>query len=158
MSEPTEIVVLNPMYWSDRAQQLAAILRQDRVVSPIGDPTGKVADPGSMLTIVGPGYWGTQPVELQNVLLMASGSLPLLEPGAGHLGVGISPSAQERLTFTVEEAAAVLGISRAFAYESVRRGDIPHIKIGRRILIPKAKLQELLSSPLVPDDESGAGS
>ena len=32
----------------------------------------------------------------------------------------------ERLTYSVEEAATVLGISRAFAYEPVQRGDIPH--------------------------------
>ncbi len=38
-----------------------------------------------------------------------------------------------RLTLTVEEAAQVLGISRAFAYEAVRRGEIPSIKIGRRV-------------------------
>ena len=32
---------------------------------------------------------------------------------------------QFRLTLTVEEVAATLGISRAFAYEAVRRGEIP---------------------------------
>jgi hypothetical protein len=33
------------------------------------------------------------------------------------------------LTVAVEGAAAILGISRAFAYASVRRGDIPSIRI-----------------------------
>ena len=42
-----------------------------------------------------------------------------------------------RLTYTVEEAAEVLGISRAFAYGGPpRRGEIPHLRICRRILIP----------------------
>jgi len=52
----------------------------------------------------------------------------------------------QRLTLTVEEAAMALGISRAFAYECVARGDIPCIRIGRRILIPKVALEKLLGS------------
>ena len=45
---------------------------------------------------------------------------------------------------TVEEAAVVLGISRATAYDAVSRGEIPCIRIGRRILIPKVALERLL--------------
>ena len=52
----------------------------------------------------------------------------------------------QRLTMTVEEAAIALGISRAFAYEAVTKGDIPCIRIGRRILIPKIALEKLLDS------------
>jgi excisionase family DNA binding protein len=52
--------------------------------------------------------------------------------------------APTRLTLTVEEAAAALGISRAFAYEAVRRGEIPSIRIGRRVLVPRAALGKLL--------------
>ena len=51
-----------------------------------------------------------------------------------------------RLTISVEEAAAALGISRTLAYESIRRGDLPVIRIGRRLLIPKHALDELLRS------------
>lgn len=52
----------------------------------------------------------------------------------------------ERLTLTVEEAAESLGISRAFAYEAVARGEIPCIRIGRRVLIPKVALDRLLNA------------
>jgi excisionase family DNA binding protein len=38
----------------------------------------------------------------------------------------------ERLTYTVEEAADALGISRAGAYEAVHRGEIPHLRSSRR--------------------------
>jgi excisionase family DNA binding protein len=55
------------------------------------------------------------------------------------------PSSEDRLTRTVEEAAKALGISRAIAYEAVNNGDIPTIRIGRRILVPKAALNRLLS-------------
>lgn len=50
----------------------------------------------------------------------------------------------ERLTYSVEEAADLLGISRAGAYDAVARGDIPHLRMGRRILIPKSALHRLL--------------
>ncbi len=52
----------------------------------------------------------------------------------------------ERLTYTVEEAAEKLGISRPVAYQAVNRGDIPVIRIGRRILVPVAALEKLLAN------------
>jgi len=50
----------------------------------------------------------------------------------------------DRLVFTVNEARQKLGISRGLTYEAIRTGKIPSIRIGRRILIPKAALQRLL--------------
>jgi excisionase family DNA binding protein len=50
------------------------------------------------------------------------------------------------LTYSVEEAAKLLGISRAFAYECVNRGLIPHIRMGRRLLIPRSALHMLVAS------------
>jgi len=46
----------------------------------------------------------------------------------------------ERLVVTVAEAGELLGISRAFAYELVARGELPVIRLGRRIVVPKAAL------------------
>jgi excisionase family DNA binding protein len=48
-------------------------------------------------------------------------------------------------TLTVEQAAKVLGISRGSAFDAVRRGEIPSVRIGRRILVPRARLEELLA-------------
>jgi excisionase family DNA binding protein len=50
-----------------------------------------------------------------------------------------------RLTLTVEEAAERLGISRNHAYASVKSGAIPAIRIGRRLLVPKAALERKLA-------------
>jgi excisionase family DNA binding protein len=50
----------------------------------------------------------------------------------------------ERRTLTVEECAKVLGIGRSAAYEAVRSGQIPTIRVGRRFLIPKSALDRLL--------------
>lgn len=53
----------------------------------------------------------------------------------------------ERLTMTVEEAGAALGISRATAYMLVNTGRLPAIRISdRRIIIPKKAISELLAS------------
>lgn len=49
-----------------------------------------------------------------------------------------------RKTLTVEEAAKLLGISRGLAYQGVRDGSIPSIEIGRRRLVPRARLMTLL--------------
>ena len=59
-------------------------------------------------------------------------------------------SSLQRKTYTVEEAARVLGISRNSAYEAVRLGQVSHLKIGRRIIIPRAALERMLE--LQPGD------
>lgn len=48
-----------------------------------------------------------------------------------------------RLVVTISEAAAFLGISRSFAYELVRRGELRVIRLGRRQVVPKLSLLEL---------------
>jgi excisionase family DNA binding protein len=49
-----------------------------------------------------------------------------------------------RLTWTVTEAAELLGISRASAYEAAHRGELPTRVIGRRMLVPRVALLRLL--------------
>jgi excisionase family DNA binding protein len=55
-----------------------------------------------------------------------------------------------RPTLTVQETADLLGISRWLAQQAVRRGDLPVLRIGRRILIPRARLQALLVGEATP--------
>ena len=45
---------------------------------------------------------------------------------------------------SIEETAQMLGISRAAAYQAAARGDIPTIRVGGRILVPRAALKRLL--------------
>lgn len=49
-----------------------------------------------------------------------------------------------RLTVSVEEAGELLGISRAFAYELAARGELPCVRLGRRLLVPRKALDALL--------------
>lgn len=51
----------------------------------------------------------------------------------------------ERLTYTVNEVAELLGISRTAAYECVRRGEIPAIELGRRLVIARSTVDRLLN-------------
>jgi excisionase family DNA binding protein len=55
-------------------------------------------------------------------------------------------SDEERLTLTVPEAARLLGVSRNTAYEAVRNGNIPAIFIGRRILVSRARLVQMIDN------------
>src|SRR5438445_7748895 len=50
----------------------------------------------------------------------------------------------DAVVLTVSETAEILGISRAFAYELVARGELPAVKLGRRIVVPKRALDRLL--------------
>lgn len=53
--------------------------------------------------------------------------------------------------YTVEQACEILRISRTTAYAAVASGDIPSIRIGKSIKIPKAALDELLKTGLQPE-------
>ena len=50
-----------------------------------------------------------------------------------------------RDTFTVDEVAERLGIGRNAAYDAIRRGELPALRIGRRIIVPRAALDRLLA-------------
>ena len=50
----------------------------------------------------------------------------------------------DKLTYTVTEVAELLGISRTSAYECVHRGEIPSLRLGRRLLVTRAGLEQLL--------------
>jgi len=52
----------------------------------------------------------------------------------------------QKRTYSVEEAAKILGIGRSAAYQAVRTGEIPAIRIGKRLLVPVQALEQLLST------------
>jgi excisionase family DNA binding protein len=63
-----------------------------------------------------------------------------------------NPEAQQTVnsvvceTCTVPEAGKILGLGRNSAYEAARNGELPTIRFGRRIVVPKAALKRLLES------------
>lgn len=52
----------------------------------------------------------------------------------------------EPMTLSVGQAASALGISRALAYELVRRGELPQLRLGRRIVIPRRAIVRLVEA------------
>ena len=66
-------------------------------------------------------------------------------------GTGSSGGAG-RVTITVGEAAEMLGISRTSAYLCATRREIPTVRLGRRVLLPLARLIAMLEGD-PPADE-----
>jgi len=57
----------------------------------------------------------------------------------------------ERQTFTVDEVAKILGISRGTAFSRIHTGEIPSLRLGNRILISRRAIQRMLDP--VPESE-----
>jgi len=57
---------------------------------------------------------------------------------------------KDALTVSVERAGELLGLSRNSAYTAARTGQLPVIRIGKRLLVPKIALERMLS-------EAGSG-
>lgn len=152
VSQAREVTVSNADYWASRALNLAALLGSG--VKLVADPSGAAPHPESMAVIVEPAWWAARPRELADAL-SAAGRVPAGTGATPATQSGAVTSGGERLTLTVEEAASALGIGRASAYEAVHRGEIPCIRIGRRILVPRVALDRLLSA-VSPDGIDGA--
>jgi len=100
---------------------------------------------------------GMTPNELRLILADA------LDGAAGRLCAAIVPSAAPEPSavrpavrdplpdvtehvLDVEVVAQLLGISRSRAYESVRVGEIPSVRVGRRLLAPTHALRTWLAT------------
>lgn len=64
----------------------------------------------------------------------------------------------ERETMTVEEAAQKLGIGRGTAYRAAQTGELPTIRLGKRLVVPREAIDRMLAeAPAVraaPGDRS----
>ena len=50
-----------------------------------------------------------------------------------------------RQVLTIPEVCEALGIGRNQAYEAIHRGEIPSIRIGRRLVVPKVAFERMLA-------------
>jgi excisionase family DNA binding protein len=66
--------------------------------------------------------------------------------GGGGSGLPRHAALDKRLCITVPEAAAMLGISRNFAYELVKQKKLPVVQFGKRLLIPRIALEKTLET------------
>lgn len=69
---------------------------------------------------------------------------PIIEPTAP--APSRPPDRLQPLTYSVPEVARLLGINRNTAYELVARGQIPSIKLGRRVLVPRKTFEQMLAA------------
>jgi excisionase family DNA binding protein len=60
-----------------------------------------------------------------------------------------------RLTMTIPEAARKLGIGKNEAYAAAKRGEFPTIKIGCRVLVPRAALERLMRGEISQPNAEG---
>ena len=74
--------------------------------------------------------------------------------GGGGSGMPRSAALPEKLCYTIPEAAALLGFSRNFGYELARTGQIPILRFGKRMLVPKAVFDKMLGQN---DDSNKVG-
>ena len=56
-----------------------------------------------------------------------------------------SESLAERLAYSVDEAAAITGLSRDLLYDQMRAGNLLYLKIGRRRIITRQHLEAFLA-------------
>lgn len=63
------------------------------------------------------------------------------------------PDVAGQVAVSVAQACSMLGISKSLAYEAVALGEIPSLRIGRRILIPVRAIEGLVASA-VPKNSS----
>jgi excisionase family DNA binding protein len=142
MTPVPRVTVAGVRYWAGKPEQLAQLLATSRATA-IRDPSGQAVQANEVVVLTLPKLWAEDSRELRDALLVALGETHDAEPRS-RTASGATAPVENRLVFTVEEAAQLLGISRSFAYEAVQRGEIPSMRIGRRILVPKAALQRLL--------------
>jgi excisionase family DNA binding protein len=55
-----------------------------------------------------------------------------------------SSSEDQRLVYEVPEAGAMLGLTRNASYDAAKRGDIPTIRFGKLLRVPKAAFHKML--------------
>jgi excisionase family DNA binding protein len=68
-------------------------------------------------------------------------------PSEPELGTREVVADDQRMTYTVDEVAARLGVSRSAVYDCISRGEIPAKRLGRRVVIVRAALETFLTEP-----------
>lgn len=79
------------------------------------------------------------------VVLLGLADLEAFSRAQSAATAGTPPQAGASATMSVDAAARYLGISRSHAYDLVRAGEIPHLKLGRRIVIPRRELDAMIT-------------
>lgn len=63
---------------------------------------------------------------------------------------------QDTLCYQVSDLCELLGVSKPTAYTLVHREDFPKVRVGRRLLVPRAGLERWLETQSSIESEGGA--
>ena len=109
MTDPAEVTIIGVDYWADKPEQLAQLLATSRAPT-IADPSGRPANPDHVAVFTLPTRWTREIRELQDALAFATSETGgPVTPGSRTAAGAVAP-VEDRLVFTVEEAAQLLGI------------------------------------------------
>ncbi len=61
----------------------------------------------------------------------------------------VDNAAEAQLLLRVDEAARLLGIGTTLAYEMVARHELPHVRLGRSVRVPRAALEAWIAANTV---------
>jgi excisionase family DNA binding protein len=70
--------------------------------------------------------------------------IPEGDTGPPDVVAVIVPLPEQAPTLTVNEARVFYRLSRSLMYDGIRAGEIPSIRIGRRVLVPTAAMRRHL--------------
>jgi excisionase family DNA binding protein len=85
------------------------------------------------VTFIDPAWWEDHPREL--ITALQEGTIPETAYRADK---------PDALCLSVEQAAELLGVSRSALYDAIARHEVPSVRIGRRVLVPRKALEEWL--------------
>lgn len=57
-----------------------------------------------------------------------------------------------RVTYSVREVSEKLGIGKSTIYDAIGRGELLHVKIGSRVMIPRWVIDNMLQGQPIPAD------
>jgi excisionase family DNA binding protein len=92
----------------------------------------------------------TERVAMAGGVMGSAPSLPSRQSGLEPANRVTVSAASQRATLSIAEAAKSLGVSRTYAYQLARAGQIPTFKLGGRIVVPVRKLEELVNAEAEP--------
>jgi excisionase family DNA binding protein len=72
--------------------------------------------------------------------------------------IQIDGQSRPPITVSVRDAARLLGISKSHAYDLIRQDELPHVRLGRRVVVPYRELEEWVVRHIGGDGYSSAES
>ena len=74
--------------------------------------------------------------------------------GGGRVIARHRTADDNKLCYTIPEAAELIGVSRNHGYELARRGELPIVKMGKLKFVPKAKLHSIFGLDTESEEKS----